>query len=170
MLYMIFPLIMSLSLLFTALTHPLSMGLILLIQTTLICIASGLFNSSFWFSYILFLIFLGGMLIIFIYIASLASNEAFKINFFFSLFILPPSLISLLLIMLDPFILPSNFFLFSPQMFFNNKINFSLTASSTIYSSSSLLLTSFMIMYLLFTLIVVVKIINISCGPLRPSN
>ena len=50
------------------------MGLTLLIQTILVSIISGLITKTFWFSYILFLVFLGGILVLFIYVTSLASN------------------------------------------------------------------------------------------------
>nr|YP_009002575.2 NADH dehydrogenase subunit 6 [Cherax preissii] len=169
-LYFILPFTLGTAIMFSTLSHPLSMGLTLLIQTILICILSGLFNASFWFSYILFLIYLGGMLILFIYISSLASNENFKINFKFMALIPILLLISLLLILTDPMIYPSKFFNSSTFMILENKINFSYLTSGPIYSLPSTLLTFFMILYLLLTLIVVVNIINISSSPLRPSK
>nr|YP_009123702.1 NADH dehydrogenase subunit 6 [Euastacus armatus]AJN90576.1 NADH dehydrogenase subunit 6 [Euastacus armatus] len=169
--YFVFPLILILSLLFSQLTHPLSMGLILLIQTTIICISSGLYNPSFWFSYILFLIFLGGMLILFIYVASLASNEPFKLNMSYSIILIPITLVSSSsLFLLDPMILPSKMHIFSSYILSSNKINLMLSSTSMIYSLPPMFFTMFMILYLLLTLIVVVKIINISCSPLRLSK
>nr|CDN96586.1 NADH dehydrogenase subunit 6 [Cherax cainii] len=170
MLYFILPFTLGTSILFSTLTHPLSMGLTLLIQTILICILSGLFNSSFWFSYILFLIFLGGMLILFIYISSLASNETFKINFKYMVLILPFLILSLLLTLTDPMLYPSKFFNSPLSLTLENKIDFIYLHPSPIYSFPSIYLTILMISYLLLTLIVVVKIINISSSPLRPSK
>nr|YP_009123020.1 NADH dehydrogenase subunit 6 [Cherax tenuimanus]AJK90904.1 NADH dehydrogenase subunit 6 [Cherax tenuimanus] len=167
-LYFILPFTLGTSILFSTLTHPLSMGLTLLIQTILICALSGLFNPSFWFSYILFLIFLGGMLILFIYISSLASNETFKINFKYMALILPLLILSLLLILMDPMLYSSKFF--NTSLSLENKINSIYLYPSPIYSLPSTYLTIFMISYLLLTLIVVVKIINISSSPLRPSK
>nr|YP_009689601.1 NADH dehydrogenase subunit 6 [Lepidurus arcticus]QCZ36046.1 NADH dehydrogenase subunit 6 [Lepidurus arcticus] len=68
------------SFLFMTLTHPLSMGMSLMIQSILICLLSGTLFLNYWFSYTLFLIFLGGLLVLFIYISSLASNEMFNIS------------------------------------------------------------------------------------------
>nr|YP_009564030.1 NADH dehydrogenase subunit 6 [Ombrastacoides huonensis]QAX91380.1 NADH dehydrogenase subunit 6 [Ombrastacoides huonensis] len=170
MLYFLFPFVLSLSLIFSTLTHPLSMGVTLLVQTSLICLLSGLSSPSFWFSYILFLIFLGGLLIIFIYVASLASNEPFKLYFkSFSILLLLTLLSAFsLLTLLDPLISPSQVSLYAPSIFFNKNINPTLSATMMIYSSTSSPLTVLMILYLLFTLIVVVKIISVPASPLRP--
>nr|YP_009116263.1 NADH dehydrogenase subunit 6 [Astacopsis gouldi]AJD22607.1 NADH dehydrogenase subunit 6 [Astacopsis gouldi] len=167
--YFVTPFILALSLLFLQLTHPLSMGLILLTQTATLCVSSGLHNPSFWFSYILFLIFLGGMLILFIYIASLASNEPFKMSLPLSTLIPLTLMTSSMLLSLDPMILPSKMNMFSYDVF-SNKINPMISSTSVIYSLPPMFFTLFVILYLLLTLIVVVKIINISCSPLRLSN
>nr|CDL72665.1 NADH dehydrogenase subunit 6 [Cherax sp. HG-2014a] len=170
MLYFIFPITLSMAILFSTLTHPLSMGLTLLMQTILICILSGLFSTSFWFSYILFLIFLGGMLILFIYVSSLASNEAFKIHLKSSLLIILSLPLSFILIFLDPLFFPSKFFNSSLFLTLENKTNLIILSTSPIYSSPSFPLTTLVILYLLLTLIVIVSIINISSSPLRPSK
>nr|YP_009002536.1 NADH dehydrogenase subunit 6 [Cherax quinquecarinatus]CDL72613.1 NADH dehydrogenase subunit 6 [Cherax quinquecarinatus] len=170
MLYFMLPLTLSIALLFSTLTHPLSMGLTLLVQTVLICILSGLFNPSFWFSYVLFLIFLGGMLILFIYVSSLASNETFKIHWKSAMLMIPLLGVSLLLVFMDPMLYPSKFFNLPFLMAPENKLDLSSLPSGPIYSLPSALLTIFMISYLLLTLIVVVKIINITSSPLRPSK
>nr|YP_010384973.1 NADH dehydrogenase subunit 6 [Amusiotheres obtusidentatus]UPL64973.1 NADH dehydrogenase subunit 6 [Amusiotheres obtusidentatus] len=160
----VMPLLITLTFLFTQLSHPLAMGLVLLIQTTLISLAIGFSTFSFWFSYILFLIFLGGMLILFIYVASLASNEYFLF-----------SMVSLTMFLLILVTFTITFFS-TDQMIFST---FTPFLSSFIFSSSTPLninwiynkpfmnLTVFIIIYLLLTLIVVVKIINLFKGPLR---
>nr|YP_010049520.1 NADH dehydrogenase subunit 6 [Mirocaris indica]QPL15855.1 NADH dehydrogenase subunit 6 [Mirocaris indica] len=159
----------ALSLSFARMLHPLAMGLTLLFQTVVICITSGLSTKSMWFSYILFLIFLGAMLVLFIYVASLASNEAFTLSltlisislltiFLGSLFwLLDPLLLSLKTSIESSFIETSQF-LFSTQ-----------SILSTIYNPTSANLTLFIILYLLLTLIVVVKITSTFFGPLRLS-
>nr|YP_010988749.1 NADH dehydrogenase subunit 6 [Anaspides driesseni]WOR81106.1 NADH dehydrogenase subunit 6 [Anaspides driesseni] len=163
-----FSLTFFLSLIFLLTNHPLSMGLTLLFQTCFICLTSGMINLTFWFSYILFLIFLGGMLVLFIYVASLASNEMFKMSFSF-LF-----LIGVFLIFLLAFYLFSDFLMFytnSPGI--NNFwLNFSSQLlsqdlTSFIYAPSIMFYTLFMVFYLLLTLIVAVKITNNFQGPLR---
>nr|ALM30851.1 NADH dehydrogenase subunit 6 [Procambarus fallax] len=159
------------SILFTRLIHPLSMGLTLFIQTLIICITSGFSNNSFWFSYILFLIFLGGMLVLFIYVASLASNEMFEISFntLLSLtFIM--SVIYIISFFTDPLLICSKFSTMSSSIMFPYKFSNAPLMTSTIYNSSSMMFTLFIIMYLLLTLFAVVKIINVHSSPLRVNN
>ena len=161
------PSILMLSLLFTRLTHPLSIGLTLLIQTVLISLTTGLATYSYWFSYILFIIFLGGILVLFIYVTSLASNEPF--SFFFStfgfilaflLFILPLSYLSRRLFNLN--------ITHSPLSSLSSNIS-NIFIIRWIYRSNLILFTLFIIIYLLLTLVVVVKISNLFKGPLRLS-
>nr|AEP27662.1 NADH dehydrogenase subunit 6 [Doydirhynchus austriacus] len=153
------------SIMFLFLNHPLSFGLILLIQTTLISLITGNMNYNYWFSYILFLIMIGGMLILFIYMTSIASNEKFKFSIkLFYLFMI-------MLILTSTLIFTDNFF-----MNFLN-LNYNLTESSSLmlnqlsmskYTNYPTNMIYFMmIIYLFITLIVIVKITEIKFGPLR---
>nr|YP_010561863.1 NADH dehydrogenase subunit 6 [Chionoecetes bairdi]UYX57824.1 NADH dehydrogenase subunit 6 [Chionoecetes bairdi] len=165
---LIIPTILMLALLFTRLTHPLSLGLTLLIQTVSISLNTGLSLYSFWFSYILFMIFLGGMLVLFIYVASLASNETFSFSFFYmitSLLIL--LLIFLVCLFMDPILMVD--FSSLPTSSIDVKLSTPLI-TSWIYSNSNMMFTLFIILYLLLTLVVVVKITNLFKGPLRLMN
>nr|ASY98168.1 NADH dehydrogenase subunit 6 [Deroplatys desiccata] len=160
-----------LSIIFLFLNHPLSMGLILFLQTIFMCLISGLLSLSFWFSYILLLIYLGGMLVLFMYVTSLASNEMFfysnKIFF----------MISFLLIF-SYFIF--NYFDTSNNHYFNNTHENLKNYSSLIFMPNNFLMkmynkpintmTILIASYLFLTLIAVVKIININKGPLRQKN
>nr|YP_007025668.1 NADH dehydrogenase subunit 6 [Thalassina kelanang]AEW68307.1 NADH dehydrogenase subunit 6 [Thalassina kelanang] len=170
MLTMTIPTIILLSLLFTRLQHPLSMGLILLMQTILISVSSGILNPSFWMSYILFLIFLGGMLVLFIYVASLASNELFKFSFFLaSIFIVCLLFSILMFLMTDKTLITnkiSSMMPLEPTSFLKNSYD---PLTSPIYHPPTSALTIFIVLYLLLTLFVVVKITNNFFGPLRIS-
>nr|YP_009512591.1 NADH dehydrogenase subunit 6 [Gennadas parvus]AXJ93158.1 NADH dehydrogenase subunit 6 [Gennadas parvus] len=163
------PVIIISSLLFTRLIHPLAMGLSLLVQTVMICFMSGLSMSSFWFSYILFLIFLGAMLVLFIYVASLASNETFSFSALLSILMAAALLFAFVLLLIDPLSLntPVNISQSSASM----HSLFSSTPSllNSIYNTTTMSLTLFIVLYLLLTLIVVVKITNTFFGPLRLS-
>lgn len=160
------------SIIFTQTNHPISIGLILLIQTLLTCLITGFSTKSFWFSYILFLIFIGGILILFIYIASLASNE--KLNFSFSTFLkISPIIITIIFILLsDKFWLRPNFF----NNELSNFLNFSILikenflSTSKIYDTPNNWIIIFLINYLLLNLIIIVKITNSFLGPLRAKN
>nr|QZP41104.1 NADH dehydrogenase subunit 6 [Geoscapheus dilatatus] len=154
-----------LSILFTQMNHPLAMGLILLIQTIMISMITGLSTQSFWFSYVLFLIFIGGMLVLFIYITSLASNE---------MFIMSTKLLYLMLMIMPllAFLMKMNFLNLTNQeyMMFLTINNSTPLPLLKLYSYPTGTLTIMMAIYLLITLIAVVKIINIFSGPLRQMN
>lgn len=144
------------------------MGLNLLTQTIIISFSAGLNTYSFWFSYILFLIFLGGILVLFIYVASLASNEIFMpsliLTFFTSIFII---LLFLLFYLLDPVLISSSSYLPNSTIY---NLPSTTYITSWIFNTPSILFTIFIISYLLLTLLVVIKIINLYKGPLRLRN
>nr|QXT45809.1 NADH dehydrogenase subunit 6 [Maccaffertium vicarium] len=157
--------------LFLTMNHPLAMGLILLIQTLMIALLTGTLASSFWFSYILFLVFLGGMLVLFIYVTSLASNEMFSISataFLFTGVILGSGLFILLLNDPMSWLVPHNTSdVFS--MFYSTDFSMAPLLIK-LYSSPTHLLTLLLVIYLFLTLVAVVTITNISEGPLRAKN
>nr|YP_003162730.1 NADH dehydrogenase subunit 6 [Neopanorpa pulchra]ACH87055.1 NADH dehydrogenase subunit 6 [Neopanorpa pulchra]AFU51398.1 NADH dehydrogenase subunit 6 [Neopanorpa pulchra] len=172
--FLLLMLSMIISFIFTQMKHPLAMGLILLIQTLIICLTMGLITKTFWFSYILFLVFLGGMLVLFIYMTSLASNEmfslSFKLIFSFLMFFLMIMFISLLL---DKNLILSTFFNFDMNNFMESfmlKTNENSLNLTKLYNQPTSMITLMLINYLLLTLIVIVKITNIFYGPLRQKN
>nr|YP_009743846.1 NADH dehydrogenase subunit 6 [Amplypterus panopus]QIE12602.1 NADH dehydrogenase subunit 6 [Amplypterus panopus] len=160
-----------LSMMMYFLNHPLSMGLMILIQTLMTCLLSGMFIKTYWFSYILFLTFMGGLLVLFIYVSSIASNEMFHMtNNFKKIFLV----FSLMLIIIQILFSKNlnwmnlnnnsemnNFINF---MFFNNENKINL---NKLYNNYSSMLTMLLIIYLFITLIAIVKITNIFYGPLR---
>nr|UFZ13931.1 NADH dehydrogenase subunit 6 [Protochauliodes sp.] len=157
---------------FTQMNHPLAMGLVLLIQTTLISIISGNIMKTFWFAYLLFLIMLGGMLVLFIYMTSLASNEKFSFsmnNLLFNSFIL--MILTLIFMFSDNFIMIINN-LNIDMNFMNNFITIKENHLDLIklYNYPIMNITLLLVNYLFLTLIIVVKITNINYGPLRQFN
>lgn len=135
------------NIIFLSANHPLIIGLILLAQTITIALFTGLTLSSFWFSYILILVFLGGILILFIYVASIASNEKF------SKYSLIPSLILSLV-----------FTLAIRRIFFPSIISVKLSENEIrpsfiwMYSWPLIILLRFLIIYLFIVLVAIVKI------------
>nr|YP_009515325.1 NADH dehydrogenase subunit 6 [Limnadia lenticularis]AXH81658.1 NADH dehydrogenase subunit 6 [Limnadia lenticularis] len=65
---------------FIFLNHPLSMAVNLFFQTLILCLVLNTAGGSPWYSYILFLVFLGGLLVIFAYVSAFASNEKFNVS------------------------------------------------------------------------------------------
>nr|URX53600.1 NADH dehydrogenase subunit 6 [Bifiditermes mutubae] len=149
------------SVMFTQMMHPLAMGVTLLMQTTMVCLISGLMHQSFWFQYVLFMVFIGGMLVLFIYVASLASNEMFSLST--KMLMMTAVTITISTTIKDWTTSNSK-----EMMMFNMAMDNEITMmTSKLYNQPNGWLTIFMAMYLLMTLIVVVKITNISKGPLR---
>nr|WEG22887.1 NADH dehydrogenase subunit 6 [Diprion sp.] len=145
---------------------PFSMGLILLIQTLLISMSSGMMSFTFWYSYMLFLIFLGSLLIIFIYVSSLISNVKFMLN---KWTILNITLMILFMMMTIKFnLLNFNFEDLMKMSEIELNKNFVMKMSLNKLFNKSTFIISFMMMnYLFITLIIVVKISNINMGSLR---
>nr|YP_010557137.1 NADH dehydrogenase subunit 6 [Ceriodaphnia cornuta]UYS92825.1 NADH dehydrogenase subunit 6 [Ceriodaphnia cornuta] len=162
---MLFVFALILILLFPLLNHPLSMGLNILILTILFSVSMSMEMSNTWISYALVLVLLGGLLVIFIYVSLLASNELFKSNNY--TFILISSVV----------------FLFTLFFLLTNLHEFSSSSSnfrpfqdlnlqnyewlSQLYSLELWSLTSLLIMYLLLTLIAVVSITKNDFSSLR---
>nr|AQP30326.1 NADH dehydrogenase subunit 6 [Rhynchotermes nasutissimus] len=151
------------SLMFTQMKHPLAMGLMLLLQTTMVCLISGTMYSSFWFSYILFMIMIGGMLVLFMYMTSLASNEMFS----------PSNKMLMTMLMLTPmltYMMPTvtnNKEMNTHECMMENEIT---TTTTVMYNQMMGIMTTLLVLYMLLTLIVVVNIINVSSGPLRHTS
>nr|YP_009562026.1 NADH dehydrogenase subunit 6 [Stenocatantops splendens]QAU54116.1 NADH dehydrogenase subunit 6 [Stenocatantops splendens] len=154
---------------FIKLNHPMSMMLFIILQTFLIGLMTGTMMESFWLSYILFLTFLGGMLVLFIYITSIASNEMFQPKSTTMIFTLT-SWISIMftLIILDKIML-MDFFKNTETMNINNSINFQEMTMSLekLYNNPTFIITIMMMIYLFLALLAVVKITNINQGPIR---
>nr|YP_010736696.1 NADH dehydrogenase subunit 6 [Heterophrynus longicornis]WEM34680.1 NADH dehydrogenase subunit 6 [Heterophrynus longicornis] len=137
------------SLFFFLAYHPLAMIIILILLTTSIALNLSSSLSSSWFSFIITLILIGAMLVIFIYLASLAPNEKFFHNTSLKLILLPP------IIILYQFI--PNHHPSSP----NPTLTFQLF--SNLPMTPNLLLATL----LFITMLSVVKITSLSEGPLK---
>lgn len=131
----------------------------------------GLISKTFWFSYILFLIFLGGILVIFIYVTSLSSNEIFSISRKLFVYILA----IFFLMMAVYFFTDMNYIynIFNYEISLINNFNIFLNEDclnlNKLYNYSTNIITLFLINYLFLTLVIRVKITNFFYGPLRPS-
>lgn len=159
------------SLIFLQIKHPLAIGLTLVLQTFLICIITGLIVKTFWFSYVLFLIFLGGILVLFIYVTALASNEIFI--FSIKTFLITSLIITITIITI--FIIDKSFllnYLINIEILItsNNFLDENTIDLNKIYNFPTNIITLLLINYLFLTLIVVVKITNNFFGPLRPKR
>nr|ARH54413.1 NADH dehydrogenase subunit 6 [Hippodamia undecimnotata] len=145
------------------LSHPLSLGFNILIHTIITCMFMGMMSMNFWFSYILMLIMIGGLLVLFIYMTSIASNEKFKFNI--------NILITFMLMTLLFMFMDLNMPLYS---ILTNELTQNITETKTFFMNLSKFMNYpnsnifVMIMfYLLISMIAVVKISKFNYGPLR---
>nr|YP_010528881.1 NADH dehydrogenase subunit 6 [Scopula subpunctaria]AVM80874.1 NADH dehydrogenase subunit 6 [Ectropis obliqua]UXW89753.1 NADH dehydrogenase subunit 6 [Scopula subpunctaria] len=167
-------LMIILSIIMIFLNHPLSIGLLILMQTLLMCLISGMLIKTYWFSYILFLTFLGGLLVLFIYVSSIASNELFNISFntkmlfMFSIMLLMMSQLYLYLFENLNWMNLSNNMNDTDNMmnlsFFNNENKINL---NKLYNNHTYMIMMMLVIYLFISLVAIVKITNIFYGPLR---
>nr|WIL79807.1 NADH dehydrogenase subunit 6 [Neohydnus sinensis] len=150
------------------LSHPMSLGLILLIQTISLSLIINFLNFNFWFSYILFLVMIGGMLILFTYMTSVASNEKFMFNNKIIMLFLIWFMMNIFSIMID-FSFIDIIFNNNETLKLSNNLMFNLSMNKY-FNFPNLSIFYITIIYLLITLIAVVKISNFNMGPLRQKN
>nr|YP_009643438.1 NADH dehydrogenase subunit 6 [Melamphaus rubrocinctus]APO08868.1 NADH dehydrogenase subunit 6 [Melamphaus rubrocinctus] len=139
--------------------HPISVGLLIITQTINISLMLGMLSGTFLFSYIIIIIMLSGVLVLFIYMASIASNEKFNT---------PISLIHLTLLMIIIGLIGQFIFNHPMEMEFNKPqaIN-NLESLTFINLINNYKIITLMVIYLFFTMMVVSLIVTISDGPLR---
>nr|UCU06877.1 NADH dehydrogenase subunit 6 [Potamometra linnavuorii] len=159
---MIITIIMTMSTSMIMMKHPLSMGFSIIMLTMLIAIMMNMMIKYSWYSYILILVMLGGMLVLFMYMASIASNEIMKFS------------LKILLLMMTMFIMSNLLINFemetmtSPNMYFiENQNNMSMMK---LFNSKTSIITILLATYLLITMIYVIFITNMFEGPMRKKN
>nr|YP_001552175.1 NADH dehydrogenase subunit 6 [Pseudocellus pearsei]ABS71913.1 NADH dehydrogenase subunit 6 [Pseudocellus pearsei] len=134
------------SMLFLSSNHPVMMIILLMSFTLMTSFKSYLILNNAWFGYTITLIMIGGMMVLFIYMASILPNQKFKISI--------PTLITSLLIML--LIKHQHIQSWTQNLFNNPMIEFNC-------SIITIMLTS----YLLLTMIIINQSTTHSEGPMR---
>nr|DAC84440.1 TPA_asm: NADH dehydrogenase subunit 6 [Rhodnius pictipes] len=158
---------MMTSMMFSTTKHPLSMGLTLIIQTMLVSMITGLIINMFWFSYILLISMLSGMLVLFIYMASVASNEKFHTSMSLSFVTVSVFTSSILLFFIvDQLKLSSMWSTMKKNMMSNEQI----MALIKLFSLHNMTITIVLVSYLFITMIAVSYVVNVYDGPLRSKN
>nr|UPL65956.1 NADH dehydrogenase subunit 6 [Mystilus priamus] len=158
---MIMTIMMSINIMMMFMKHPLSMGMLLIIQSMCVSMITGLMMNSFWMSYILLITMLSGMLVLFIYMSSIASNEKFMIN------------ITLWLALTFTLVLSSWFLFLKEKMIIKNNylsmeiLNYDLFPMNKMFDPKNMYIIILMVSYLLFTMITSTHLISIFEGPMR---
>nr|QWX95355.1 NADH-ubiquinone oxidoreductase chain 6 [Discogaster dentipes] len=157
---MLLYMLIAMSFVFIWLKHPISVGVLIILQTLITAMITGLMMGSFWFSYILTITMLSGILVLFIYMASVASNEKFHSSI--KLFMM-----SIIIIMIGVYsTLNSEYSEENSLMIATDPSNEIITLT-TLFNTKFKYITIFLVMYLFLTMVTVSLIVNISEGPLR---
>nr|YP_010963572.1 NADH dehydrogenase subunit 6 [Leptobelus boreosinensis]WKZ08055.1 NADH dehydrogenase subunit 6 [Leptobelus boreosinensis] len=138
---------------------PMSMSSTLLIQTLLSIMLMNTINNYSWIPMITFLTMIGGLLIIFMYMSSITSNEKFKLN---------TKLMMLSILMTMP--MEELVVNYQNQEEQNLETKLNTMMSLTKMYNKSMMMTMLMILYLMLTMITVNKIIKMFEGPLRSNT
>nr|YP_010872846.1 NADH dehydrogenase subunit 6 [Pheidole fervens]WGV34040.1 NADH dehydrogenase subunit 6 [Pheidole fervens] len=147
-------------------THPIFTLILIMIYSMIICIMMSHWSNNFLYSIMLFLIIISGMLIMFLYFSSLISNNPSKfklnlpllINFFFNIII---------------FLLMIKYFFKYPTYNFNETFNILLLNNNLfnniihIFSHPHSNITMICILYLMLTLVTIIKICSMKSMTLR---
>nr|YP_010586443.1 NADH dehydrogenase subunit 6 [Oxyethira ecornuta]UZZ44244.1 NADH dehydrogenase subunit 6 [Oxyethira ecornuta] len=149
--------------------HPLKMAIIVFIQTILTCWNMLIVTKSSWLPYILLLAFVGGLLILFSYMTIIASNEMIKMNsntfFLYSMLIFMFIIVNMFSDKIMMMINLENLN-FLRESYFNKN----MLTMIKLFNNYSYIMNFILMNYLLITLIVSNKIINVFKGPLRKLN
>nr|QEP09180.1 NADH dehydrogenase subunit 6 [Aphaena discolor nigrotibiata] len=146
------------------LKHPMTMGSMMIIQTTLMCLNQSSIMKSPWYLYIMFLTMVGGLMIMFMYMSSIASNEKFK-----------PSMKLLMIWMMTLMMTISIYKIDSTKetIFKMNEMKYMMTemaeekSTSKFFSMFKMNITITMMMILIITMISVTNIASTFEGPLK---
>nr|YP_009689588.1 NADH dehydrogenase subunit 6 [Neoscona multiplicans]QCF46307.1 NADH dehydrogenase subunit 6 [Neoscona multiplicans] len=103
--------------------------------------------SSFWFSYMVILVLMSGVLVVFMYMMSVLPNESFEV--------------SSLMILILGFVLMYN------SNFYNEFIQDVGLMSMKIWEGTTMLMSMFLVMYLLFIMIIIVWVSMMEVGAIR---
>nr|WPW46811.1 NADH dehydrogenase subunit 6 [Halobates micans] len=159
---MIFMFMIMMATTMMVLKHPLSMGFNLILITFLSSITMSIWMKYTWYSYILVLVMLGGMLVLFMYMASIASNEIMKFSFKTLIMMIISMIVSMAL-------LKEEIMSYGSTMIqtMDGQQNMSMMK---LFNTQSSIITIMMALYLLMTMIYVIFITNTFEGPMRKKN
>nr|YP_004327741.1 NADH dehydrogenase subunit 6 [Unio pictorum]ADE18124.1 NADH dehydrogenase subunit 6 [Unio pictorum]ADE18137.1 NADH dehydrogenase subunit 6 [Unio pictorum]ADE18150.1 NADH dehydrogenase subunit 6 [Unio pictorum]ADE18163.1 NADH dehydrogenase subunit 6 [Unio pictorum]ADE18176.1 NADH dehydrogenase subunit 6 [Unio pictorum] len=139
--------------------HPLPLGIMILLLAFLNCALIATISP--WYSYMLFFIFIGGMLVMFAYIASLSPNMTFSVNNP----LMPVMLTITSLFSFSNLKLTSNY---QTNAELASSINDTTLTLSFLYTDNGITSVILLACMLLFTMVASVKICKPKMGALRP--
>nr|WMH03400.1 NADH dehydrogenase subunit 6 [Cacopsylla melanoneura]WMH03426.1 NADH dehydrogenase subunit 6 [Cacopsylla melanoneura] len=139
-------------------SHPISFGIILLVQTMIISICSRILTQSSWIPLTVFLVMIGGLMILFLYITSVCSNK--KITF------MKPNFLQIMLVIFMMSFLENflNIPLNNESLNIKDLQNMEFTK---LFLPMNIFSSNFMFLYLLIMLIIMIEILALNKGPMR---
>nr|YP_010364870.1 NADH dehydrogenase subunit 6 [Lamellidens marginalis]QTW91601.1 NADH dehydrogenase subunit 6 [Lamellidens marginalis] len=138
--------------------HPLSVGMMILFLAFVTCATIAM--TSPWYAYILFFIFIGGMLVMFAYIASLSPNTNFMVN---------NQLTPIVLTLIILYTAKDLSLQMNNQPYTTTDLSAKLVTETTSYLyTNNYLILIMLAALLLFTMVASVKICKPKNGALRP--
>nr|AKM70011.1 NADH dehydrogenase subunit 6 [Phyllaphis fagi] len=154
---------LTISLTLTMMKSPLTSNLVILTQSITLTLMLNLINKSSWISFMLFILYVGGLMIIFLYISSIAFNE---INFIKNY----KNLIYKIIILLMMFFIIKSFIIME-NFKFNNLMNFEDNFYLiNMFIMPNNLMIYFILFILFFMLISIIWLLKNNKGPIRQKN
>nr|YP_010350254.1 NADH dehydrogenase subunit 6 [Virgulibracon endoxylaphagus]UOK09634.1 NADH dehydrogenase subunit 6 [Virgulibracon endoxylaphagus] len=152
--------------------HPLTLSLILCFYLIFLTFKLNLMTNSFWYSYILFLVMIGGLMILFMYFTSLMNNELFFLKLKYNMNLILKMII--LFIVLTLFYKEYKFIYYYLSFNYFELKNFILFFNfnyknlfKNLMMDYSMMMNMYMIMYLFLIMLCMVTICNKISFPLR---
>nr|YP_009118049.1 NADH dehydrogenase subunit 6 [Brachyuropus grewingkii]AJF22810.1 NADH dehydrogenase subunit 6 [Brachyuropus grewingkii] len=163
MLMALFTLSTTVSVLFMFSKTPLMMALLIVSQTLTVAVSLYVFLLSSWLSFILFMILVSAMMVIFVYVSSLASNDFLTLPYslFVSILYFAPTLV------LGAYLTLAYSKNLTKTQSTMSDTDLGPTIAYKLYAPYISSFTLFLITYLLVTLVIVAKITLSSKGALR---
>nr|YP_010582880.1 NADH dehydrogenase subunit 6 [Uzeldikra longiprocessa]UGN61300.1 NADH dehydrogenase subunit 6 [Uzeldikra longiprocessa] len=154
---MMIKMMVMMSTLTSMMKNPMSMGMLLIMQTMFMIMFINTISNTSWFMMITFMMMIGGLLILFMYMSSIASNEKFKMKLNLTMILM------LMLIWWDDKLI-NNQISETMNLMIINEESMALTK---LYNKKSMMITMMLVLYLLLTMISVSKMVKHYKGPLR---
>nr|WMH03439.1 NADH dehydrogenase subunit 6 [Cacopsylla picta]WMH03452.1 NADH dehydrogenase subunit 6 [Cacopsylla picta] len=139
-------------------SHPISFGIILLFQTATISICSRILTQSSWIPLTLFLVMIGGLMILFLYITSICSNKKIKFT--------KPNFLQIVFIVLTVTFLQNFLTIFYSSEYLTMKDLHNMEFIK-LFLPLNTFSSNFMFLYLLIMLIIMIEILSLNKGPMR---
>nr|AHX97796.1 NADH dehydrogenase subunit 6 [Elasmosoma sp. QL-2014] len=144
--------------------HPMSLSLILMVYSLFMSLKMNYLSMNYWFSYLFFLLMVGGLMVLVMYLTSVSNNEVFSLKnkFYFKILM---KIIFLVVIMVYSLKSMDNSF-----YYFNNEELFSMTAKGWMELKGlfiSFKVVVYMFVYLFVLMVVVVMMCAKTDIPMR---